>query len=135
MSKIFFTHIYFKTIFPVKYWSQLLPDKKITKRIRDKNTKNAILPLFWAYIGQPDNHELEISVFCLFLSWPLFLVHSYSNQSQLMGDQGWNEILMITLISNKKLGVCRHQSLYNFERHTKSTACIFLSIILGRSFL
>ena len=72
MSKIFFTHIYVKTIFPVKYWSQLLPDKKITKRIRDKNTKNAILPLFWAYIGQPDNHELEISVFCLFLSWPLF---------------------------------------------------------------
>ena len=33
-----------------------------------------------------------------------FLLHFYLNQSQINGYQGWDEILMITLISNKKLG-------------------------------
>ena len=40
--------------------------------------------------------------------WPTqkknILLHSYLNQSQINGYQGWDEILMITLISNKKLG-------------------------------
>ena len=34
----------------------------------------------------------------------ILLLHNYSNQSQFMGYQGWDKILMITLISNKKLG-------------------------------
>ena len=33
-----------------------------------------------------------------------FLLHSYSNWSQFMGFQGFFELLMITLISSKKLG-------------------------------
>ena len=34
-----------------------------------------------------------------------FLLHSYLNKSQINGYQGFFEILMITLISSKKLGV------------------------------
>ena len=34
-----------------------------------------------------------------------FLLYPYSNQSQFIGYQGWDEILMISLISSKKLGV------------------------------
>ena len=34
-----------------------------------------------------------------------FLLHSYLNQSQFKWSQGWDEILMITLISSKKIGV------------------------------
>jgi hypothetical protein len=33
------------------------------------------------------------------------LLHSYLNSSQINGYQGWDEILMITLISSKKIGV------------------------------
>ena len=33
-----------------------------------------------------------------------FLLHSYLNKSQINGYQGWDEILMITLISSKNLG-------------------------------
>ena len=35
----------------------------------------------------------------------IFLLHPYSNQSQFMGYQGWDKILMITLVSSKKLEV------------------------------
>jgi hypothetical protein len=35
------------------------------------------------------------------------LLHPYSNQSQFMGYQGWDEILMIALISRKIRGVNR----------------------------
>ena len=33
------------------------------------------------------------------------MLHSYSNSSQINGYQAWDEILMITLISSKKIGV------------------------------
>jgi hypothetical protein len=33
-----------------------------------------------------------------------FLLYPYSNQLQLLGFRGWDKILMITLISSKKLG-------------------------------
>ena len=47
--------------------------------------------------------ELKISVFLSQPFW-IFLLHSYSSQSQFMGYQGWDKIFMITLISSKKLG-------------------------------
>jgi hypothetical protein len=31
-----------------------------------------------------------------------FLVHPHENQSKVLGYQGWDEILMITLVSSKK---------------------------------
>ena len=40
----------------------------------------------------------------------IFLLHPYSNQSQFIEYQGWDEILMITLISSKKLGVCNNNN-------------------------
>ena len=48
----------------------------------------------------------HIADFCIHLFYLLFfLLHLYSNQSQVMGYRGWDEILMISLISSRKLGV------------------------------
>ena len=44
------------------------------------------------------------NIYCAFFACFFFLRHPYSNQSQFMGYQGWDEILMITLIFSKKLG-------------------------------
>ena len=49
------------------------------------------------------------------LAIDFFLLHPYSNQSQFMGYQGWDEFLMI---SSKKLGV--HKSM----RNTVRRACV-----------
>ena len=60
----------------------------------------------------------EPLISCPFLSSKLdspiikTLERHYSNQSQFMGYQEWDEILMITLISSKKLGG------YRIMRHT-----------------
>ena len=53
----------------------------------------------------------------------LVLLHPCSNQSQFMWYQGWDEILMITLISSKKLGVCNNMrnTVPNFRCHIKMT--------------
>ena len=54
----------------------------------------------------------NLSFFCVghfdfffFSKKTFFLLHSYSNSSQINGYQGFFEILMITLISSKNLGV------------------------------
>ena len=109
--------------------------KPHTKKIWQKNTKNAFLAVNWAYIGQSDNHigwaksmpfasidptqprtnSWNFGENCSAFGggWKTqffwvghfdFLLHSYLNQSQINEYQGWNKILMITLISNKKLG-------------------------------
>ena len=36
----------------------------------------------------------------------LFLLHPHENQSKFLGQQGWIEILMITLVSRKFLATC-----------------------------
>ena len=35
-----------------------------------------------------------------------FLLHPHENQSKIFGQQGWVEVLMITLVSNKFLAMC-----------------------------
>jgi hypothetical protein len=54
--------------------------------------------------------------------WQKSLLYPYSNQSQFMCYQGWDEILMITLISSKKLGG------YKIMRHT-----VFLKELLSEN--
>ena len=51
-----------------------------------------------------------------FSTTPKRLLHSYSNSSQINGYQGWDEILMITLISSKNIGV------YKIMRNTVTLA-------------
>ena len=49
--------------------------------------------------------ELAILKNSVFLSqpfWNFCLLHPYENQSKVLGYQGWDEILMITLISSQK---------------------------------
>ena len=106
------------------------------------------LPLFWAYVVQPDNHmgwttsmpfasiysmyprtnqwnfrkkilRIDSVENLTFLCRPFwifsfnffFLLYPYSNLSLFMWFQGWDEILMITLISSKKLGVYRNMNI------------------------
>ena len=99
---------------------------------RAKNTKKSVLAIFQAYVGQPDGHiGWATSLFfrrpflCLFSKKYFFLLHPFSNQSQFMGYQGWVEILMITLISSKKLEE------YKIMRHTVRTFVIVPKYLHG----
>ena len=55
--------------------------------------------------------ELKISVF---LSWPfwIFLLHPHENQSQIVWYNGWDLILMFSLVSSKFLAM-RNITLYS----------------------
>ena len=51
-----------------------------------------------------ERHWFLSRPFSFFFSKKFFLPHSYLNRSQINGYQGFFKILMITLISSKKLG-------------------------------
>ena len=110
-------------------WSSLAVRRKLKKRV--KTQKNPSLPLFHLTSdSQVDNIIVfRINLFYSLGQWTIpetfmkkywdlteltisiFLLHSYSNQSQFMGHQEWDEILIITLISRKNLGC--HKIMWN----------------------
>ena len=70
----------------------------------------------------------------LFFFWFFFLLQSYLNKSQINGYQGWDEILMITLISSKNIGVYKimRNTVFNVRRFVYNSS--YLKYALWHAF-
>jgi hypothetical protein len=76
----------------------------------------------------------ESSILNFFFQRNFFFAHSYLKLSQINGYQGWDEILMIILISSKKLGgykIMRNTVVFHLSKGLNSRNLIFLASLLN----